>query len=213
MNIKSNKDEKPFLKSAWIGAKEVGSDLANAISPLWAKILISIVMFGGSYYAWEYSGMLSLWLISINFLILFEGNHQSPSVGEKIAIGIVITILVMIMGTNNVYSNESRIIPVEFSKVVYTDSTEKTVIYMTSPIKKAVVVNFGASEYYMMKELDQNLTIQIVENGKYTHWDKLENQGAIDEYSYELVVVSPDQNFTHSGWSKKKDGERQFAEK
>ena len=72
------------------------------------------------------------------------------------------------------------------------------------------MVNFGSSEYYMMKELDQNVTIQIVERGAYTHWDKLEDKGAIDEYSYDLVDISPDQNFTKSSWSKKKNGDRQF---
>jgi len=163
-----------------------------------------------AYEMWDYSGLFALLIIIIYGVIVFEGSHQSPTIGEKIGFIFVAIFLVGLIGTNNVYKNEPNIIPVKFSKINYTDSTEKTIIFMTEPIKKAVVVKFNSSDYYMMKEQDQNVTIQIIERGVYTHWDKLENKGIIDEYTYDLVIVSPDQNFTKDNWSKKKNGDRQF---
>ena len=214
MKIKS--DIKPESK-IWKCIKGVVSDIVDSMQTMTFKIIISIILFFSAYVIWEYSGLLSLLLIIFDIIILFGGENQTPTIGEKSLIGgkslfaIFAIIIVAILGTNNVYKKEIRVIPVKFSKIVYTDSTEKTVIFMTEPIKKAVVVNFDASEYYMMKELDQNLTIKIIETGEFAHWDKLEGEGVIDEYKYDLVLISPDQNFTMRNWSKKKDGERQFV--
>jgi hypothetical protein len=184
-------------------------NISSMVKSLGFKIVLGSIMGFISYEMWFYSGLIALFILIFYIIIIFEGN-PSPTVGKKLAFTFIAIVLIGLVGVNNIYKSETKIIPVEFSKIKYTDSTEKTIIFMTDPIKKAVVVEFGSSNYYMMKEADQNISIHIVERGFYNHWDKLLNNGSIEEYTYDLVIVSSDQNFTKSDWFKKKNGDRQF---
>ena len=108
----------------------------------------------------------------------------------------------------NVYNKDGRTLKAEYSKIEFTDSTEKMVIFMTKPVKEVLVLHLSDKSYYNAKDIGKDFNITIQERTIGDHMGKLMGNGKeIEEWNYILTVKAGDFNYKNGGW---KTGEKQL---
>ena len=199
MNIKSN-SKKPskvtsFFKSTWSLIKDIVSGLGTS-----KYFVFFLIMTISSYFAWDYSGMLSVWLALMAIIIPMQRDTWEP-MADHILLIIISSLVFIILSSMNVFDKENQIINVEYSKIEFTDSTERMVVYMSKPVKRVeVVADWTSSDYYTAKSNKDSIKIWITETASFDHIDKVANDNHIEEYNYRLDITYDGGAYDNKMW-------------
>ena len=214
MNIKSNsKKQGPgFLKSAWLGFLEVLPEATGALK--------TAIFLGGiiaAYFMWDYSGMIALFFVVLGGILIVQDQWGDIGIGARLSFTLIAVVIVFWMGLSDVYFTQEKTIKVKYSKLIFTDSTEKIIIFMTYPEKRTVNQPLNTTQYYTLKDQEDNITMYITEKGTYDHWSMLDakdnndtSNPDVSEYSYGFTINSPAEAISNDDWLKSKD--RKFVQ-
>ncbi len=212
MNIKSNsKKQGPgVLKSAWSRFKETLPGYGLGMKSL--VLVASITIAAG---VWQYSGMFSVFSVMVGLILIAQDDHNNIGVVEKSMFIFFSIIVVFIFGSMNVYHTTPAPITIKYSKLTFTDSTEKLIIFMTYPEVKTINQPLSTTEYYTLKEQQDNIEMTIGESGEYDHWDMLlhkkDKAFDIEEYTYSFTIKAGGKTIENKYWWKTKT--QQFVQK
>lgn len=214
MNIKSNRKKQgpSFFKSAWRGFKELLPDMNGGI-----KFLIFMVGVVVAFLVWDYSAMASIFSIAVGGILIVQDDFNDIGPGTRVVFTLLAALAVFMLGSPNVYHTDEKKYQVEYSKLTFTDSTEKIIIFMTYPEKKTVNQPLSTTQYYTLKEQKNDLNMTITESGEYDHWSMLSARESkdklkdIEEYTYSFTIKTPSDTIENKYWLKTKT--RQFIPK
>jgi len=194
MKIKSN------LKSKGRRSNILFDKMREYISlqPILIRSLVIGVILMISYFIWSYSGLLA-----IGFFVLASILTGQADPGDKLGMGFLSILAIFSFGLFDVYKVSEDKIPIEFNKVVYTDSTEKIVLYANKPINEALVVHPESKLYYDFKLYDQNLSAYIKEESRRSHWANLLNLEPTT-YQYDLIINAGKKQIKITSWKSSK---------
>lgn len=197
MNIKSNSKQPSTLVGFWKDLKRKLSRNKNM-----NYHLFTVGMLVGAYYAWSYSGILTLWLVVIGIWInVLKDNYDART--EQVITVVLTTFALLILSSTNVYSIDNKEIDVNYSKLEFTDSTERMVVHMIVPHKRVEVIsNWSSSDYYTAKTNKDSVKIKIIEVGEHDHLSKVFENRKVEEYTYRLVVTFDGGSYKDISWSK-----------
>ena len=211
MHIKSNSKQHTIRK--WLTDK---SEQLNDITS-WIRVSIVLILSVVANYMWAYSGMLSVLIFLSGFIIVAKTENE-VTLTERFFFFVGVCFIILLFGNSNTYSKHKDNIDVKYSKVVFTDATEKLIIFMTYPKKETVVLSkLPTADYYSLKEEKNNLKFVISETGRYAHWYKLAYNGnppdnTIGEWDYDLNISSPSFSIVITEW-RSNQKERLFIKK
>ncbi len=211
MNIKSNSKRKGpgFLKSAWLGFLEMVPEKIGALG----KLTIMVAAFSFAAWAWSYSGMLSVFLVVFGFILIVQDEWNDIGFFSRMWFTLFAGLGVLMLGSPNMYHTNKNEMKVEYSKLTFTDSTEKIIIFMTSPVKQTINQPLSTEEYYTLKETQDDINMTITESGEYDHWSMLRGRESedgklqaddIEEYTYAFTIETPDKVIENPYWLKSK---------
>lgn len=207
MIIKSNKKKNGpgFLKSAYLGFLEVIPGQTTSI-----KILIFLGGVITSFFVWDYSGLVALFIVLFSIILIFQNDYDNFGIAERSMLSLFAVTIIYLLGTTNIYCTEDKKINVEYSKLIFTDSTEKIIIFMTYPEKRTVTQPLSTTEYYTLKDQQNDIKMFIIEKGTYEHWNKLYARESnttvvVNEYSYSFTINSQSGEIVNDAWLKGKD--------
>ena len=189
MNIKSNKksDNQTFEKIL-NRLQQLVPEKSKII-----RILVFLVFIILSNYVWSYSGVISIFIMAVGVGYLFDNGSNIES---KVFFLIAISAILLIFSTINVYQINYKPIQAKYSKILFTDSTEKIIIYMTYPINDTIVLTPSSKKYYTAKEIGKDFNLTITTKGEFDHISKLRGNNTIEKYTYTLNVKSGNFNLS-----------------
>ena len=183
MNIKSNKksDNQTFEKIL-NRLQQLVPEKSKII-----RILVFLVFIILSNYVWSYSGVISIFIMAVGVGYLFDNGSNIKS---KVFFLIAISAILLIFSTINVYHIDFKPIQAKYSKILFTDSTEKIIIYMTYPINDTIVLAPSSKKYYEAKEIGKDFNLTITTRGEFDHISKLIYNNKIKKYTYTINIKS-----------------------
>jgi len=189
MNIKSNKksDNQTFKKIL---------DRLQQLVPqksIFLRAFVFLMFTFLSNYVWSYSGIISVFIFAVGIGYLFGSDYDNES---KTVFIIITSIILFGFSTMNIYSINYKPIKVKYSKVSFTDSTEKIVFYMTYPTHDTIVLTPSTKKYYTAREIGKDFNLTITTKGEFDHISKLRGNNTIEKYTYTLNVKSGNFNLS-----------------
>ena len=183
MNIKSNKksDNQTFEKIL-NRLQQLVPEKSKII-----RILVFVVFIILSNYVWSYSGVISIFIMAVGVGYLFDNGSNIES---KTFFIIIVSTILFIFSTINVYQINYKPIQAKYSKILFTDSTEKIIIYMTYPINDTIVLTPSSKKYYTAKEIGKDFNLTITTRGEFDHISKLIYNNKIKKYTYTINIKS-----------------------
>jgi len=170
----------------------------NVLYPILIRSLVIGVILMVSYFIWLYSGLLA-----IGFFIISTILTSPVDSGNKLGMSLLSILAILIFGLFDVYTVSENKIPIHFNKVVYTDSTEKIVLYATNPINEALVIQPESKLYYEFKLYDQNLSAYIKEESKRSHWANILDLEPTT-FQYDLIINADKKQIKIASWKNTK---------
>lgn len=207
MNIKSNskKQKTQHTKNMWKWIKNLVPEMGVGM-----KIMVMVVAITLSAMVWSFSGMASLFLIVFGFILIVQDQWGNIGIGSRVLFTFFALIGTFILGIPNIYHTPDNVMEVKYSKLTFTDSTEKIIIFMTHPVKRTINQPLSTTEYYTLKEHRNDLNMTITESAEYDHWSMLngrengEEAMQLEEYTYAFTIKSPSGVIENPYWLKTK---------
>ena len=144
----------------------------------------------------------------LGVIALLQNQFKTIDFSDRLAFALIGGIILAFFGNMNVYRPQAKIINVVYSKLIFTDSTEKLIIFMTSPEVKTINQSLSTNEYYTLKENQKNIKMTITESGEYDHWSYLlhkeDKKYNFEEWTYGFIIKSNGITIKNDNWNKTK---------